>query len=153
MDDTVTFKISIPSDDEGYVLLQCEYCGEFFKCTPDDIRSEELLNIYCPACGLVSENYLTEDVIELAEAMAQNCMNDLIHNTMKKWERTLSSKYVKFKAGKKPKPVHENPIHSSIDALEETNYHCCNRSAKIQSILKMSASFCPFCGVIHFADE
>ena len=26
-----TFEISIPSDEDGYILLQCEPCGEYFK--------------------------------------------------------------------------------------------------------------------------
>lgn len=153
MSETFTLQISIPSDNEGYVLLQCEHCGEFFKCTPDDVQSDEILSIYCPACGLISENYFTDDVIELANAMVRNYATDLIYKEMKKLERSLSSKNVAFKAGKKPKPTYEDPIHSSIDALEETHFPCCNRSAKIQPILKMSAGFCPFCGVINFADE
>lgn len=30
MDDEVTFEITIPSDGDGFVLMQCEYCGVFF---------------------------------------------------------------------------------------------------------------------------
>lgn len=31
MDDEVTFEITIPSDGDGFVLMQCEYCGVFFN--------------------------------------------------------------------------------------------------------------------------
>ena len=31
MDDEIQMSISIPTDDEGYILLKCEHCGTFFK--------------------------------------------------------------------------------------------------------------------------
>lgn len=150
MSDTVTFEITIPPDNEGYVLLQCQHCGEFFKCTADDVESEEVLNIYCPSCGMISENYYTDDVIELANAKVQNYAMDMIYNMFKKYEKSTSSEYVQFKAGKKPEHEYERPIYSTIEDLEEKKYTCCNRTAKIKPIIKMSASFCPFCGVIDF---
>lgn len=153
MSDEVTFSISVPSDEDGFVLMQCEYCGEFFKCTPGDIESDEVLYIHCPNCGLVSDSYITDDVRELADAMIKNYANDLIHDFMKGLERKYSSGPLKIKAGKKPKHEHENPIYSSIDDLVEKDYACCNRSAKINPLLKMTASHCPFCGVITFEDE
>ena len=60
---------------------------------------------------------------------------------------------IKFSAGRKPKHKSEAPIRTGIDELTVNNYLCCNRSAKIKPILKMSGSYCPFCGVISFADE
>ena len=36
MSDDIHMTISIPTDDEGYVLLKCEHCGTFFKGTPSD---------------------------------------------------------------------------------------------------------------------
>lgn len=153
MSNEKTFKISIPSDEEGYVLLQCEYCGDFFKCTPGDIESEEVLNIYCPQCGLVSDNYITDDVMELAKAIATNYANDMINDFLKDMERKLASSGIKFKAGKKTKHEHECSIYSSVDSLVEKRFCCCERSAKINPLLKMSASYCPFCGVITFEDE
>ncbi len=154
MSDTVKFEISIPPDSDGFVLLQCEHCGGFFKCRPSDIEDDGILNIYCPSCGLISEHYWTDDVYELANAMMENYVNDYIFDTLKKMERSLSkNKFVTFKAGKKPEPEYESPIYSSIDALEEKSFACCDRSAKIKPILKMSACYCPFCGVITFEDE
>lgn len=153
MDDEVTFEITIPSDGDGFVLMQCEYCGVFFKCTPKDIESDEVLYIHCPNCGLVSDSYITDDVRVLSDAMITNNANDLIYNFMKGLERKYSSNPLKFKAGKKPKQEYEISIHSSIDDLIEKDYACCNRSAKINPLLKMTASHCPFCGVITFEDE
>ena len=33
MSDEINMTISIPTDDDGYVLLQCEHCGTYFKAT------------------------------------------------------------------------------------------------------------------------
>lgn len=40
MSDSITFEISIQSDNEGYILLQCEHCGMFFKMYPSDIEDD-----------------------------------------------------------------------------------------------------------------
>ena len=146
--------ISIPSDNEGYVLMQCEHCGEYFKCTLHDIENEELLNIYCPNCGLVSDSYITEDVVQLANAKINNYVQDLLNDFSKELERQFShNKSVKFKAGRKPKKEYEPPLYSSIEDLVECSYKCCNRTAKINPLLKMSVSYCPFCGGAEFGDK
>ena len=31
MSDKEIIEISIPADNDGFVLLQCSYCGEFFR--------------------------------------------------------------------------------------------------------------------------
>lgn len=83
--DNFTIKISIPTDDDGFVLLKCPKCGEYFKLPPSDIKSEDVFNIYCPLCGLISDNYLTEDVIELAQAKA---LNHVLEDCYEKTEKT-----------------------------------------------------------------
>lgn len=74
MSDEVSFSISIPTDEEGYVLLKCSLCGELFKLKPSDFKDDSIFEVYCPACGLVSDSYVTDDVIELGMAMAENYM-------------------------------------------------------------------------------
>ena len=154
MSDKVTFKIAIPSDNEGFVLMQCENCGEYFKCTSHDIESDEILHIYCPSCGLISQSYFTENVIQLANAMITNYGQDTLYDFSMKMERQFSNnKFEKYKAGCRPKKTYEPPIYSTIEDLVKYDYRCCNRSAKINPLLKMSVSFCPFCGGVEFGDQ
>ena len=141
------FEISIPADNDGFILMQCQLCGEFFKLTPDDIEAEDVLEIWCPSCGLKSEKYLTEDVVELAMKMAENSAMNLIFKEMKKLERNFQGRDLSFKVGKKPNPKSEDPIIAGIEILENHNYECCKRQAKIKPIVKMVGSYCPFCGV------
>ena len=49
-------------------------CGELFKLKPSDFKDDSIFEVYCPACGLVSDSYVTDDVIELGMAMAENYM-------------------------------------------------------------------------------
>ena len=153
MADVITFEISIPSDDDGYILLQCQYCGTFFKVPSDDIENDALLDIYCPSCGLVSDTSLTEDVIELAQAMVQNYAMDMIYDAFKDLERKTKKGIVQFKAGKKPKHEAENPIRTGIEALEISRFNCCKKNAKIKPLLKMTGCYCPFCGVKEYEVE
>ena len=146
-------QIEIPADNDGFVLLQCPLCGEYFKITPGDYEDDGVLEIFCPACGLASGNYMTEDVLELAQAMAENYAMDLIFNEMKKLERKYSRGAVTFKAGKKPKPEHESPIRATIEGLTKTYFPCCKRHAKIKPMLRISGCCCPFCGVKEYEPE
>ena len=153
MKDDIHMEISIPTDDDGYVLLQCEHCGDYFKATPTDIEDDGVLEVYCPCCGLVSENYLTEDVIELAFAMMKNVAMDMVYDTFKKMECQFRNDLITLKMGKRPYHEAENPIRSGIDTLEITNFLCCKRSAKVKPLLKMTGCYCPFCGVKNYEVE
>lgn len=153
MDDEIHMKISIPADDDGYVLLKCSHCGTFFKAIPSDVKDDGVLKLYCPSCGLVSGNYITDDVIELALVMTKNVAMEMIYNEFKKAERQLSKGPLTFKAGKKPDLEPENPIRSGIEALEIVSFPCYNRTAKIKPMLKMTGCYCPFCGVKNYEVE
>lgn len=151
MKNEIHMSISIPTDDEGYVLLKCEKCGSYFKVTPSDKEDDGILHIFCPSCGLVSDNYLTEDVIELALKMSKNSVNDIIYDMFKDLEKhNKRNNMVKFKMGNRPKHEVEDSIRSSVEALEITTFLCCRRTAKIKPLLRMTGAYCPFCGVKNY---
>ena len=41
----------------------------------------------------------------------------------------------------------------TIEALERKMYSCCKMEAKIKPILKMSGSYCQYCGVMDYGIE
>ena len=113
-----------------------------------------VLRIFCPSCGLTSENYVTEDVIDLAMRMIKNTANDKLYAVFKKLERyNKRNSTIKFKAGKRIKHETEDPICSGIEALEVANFPCCKRTVKIKPLLKMTGAYCPFCGVKNYEIE
>lgn len=153
MNDEIHISLSIPTDDDGYVLLRCEHCGTFFKGMPSDIQDDGVLRIYCPSCGLISDSYITNDVLELAQNTAKNIVSDMIYEMFKDLERQSKNSFVKFKAGRRPRHESEDPIRSSIEALETCTFPCCARTAKVKPLLKMTGAYCPFCGVKSYEIE
>lgn len=147
--DDVIFEISIPADNDGFCLRQCPTCGEFFKLKPSDIEDEGVLEIHCPACGLIGDCYETEDVINLGMTKAQNYANDMLNDFFRKMEKNFKGEPITFKAGKKIPHEPEIPIRAGIEALTITKFSCCKREAKIKPLLRMTGCYCPFCGVLE----
>lgn len=153
MADNLNFTIEIPCDDEGFVLLQCPGCGELFKLRPGDYESDDVLRVSCPSCGIISENYLTEDVIELAMTMAKNHALDVFHDKMKRLERKTRGKVISIRAGKAPAHDYEMPLQPSVDALAIATCQHCGRASKVSRLLEMSVFVCPLCGVSNFNER
>lgn len=150
MGDIINFEITIPTDKEGFILLKCPLCGELFKLKLNDFEDDRIFNVYCPSCGLVSENYITEDVLELAQKIIKNYANDIVEKSFKSLEK--SSKGI-FKFTSNIKRENEQPIMLRVEALEKKFYACCKMEAKIKPILKFSGSYCPYCGVKDYGIE
>src|SRR5699024_8424368 len=134
-------------------LLKCSHCGSFFKITPTDFKDDRILEIHCPSCGLTSDNYITEDVLELALRIVNNRTIDIIYDEFMKMGRKIKKGPITFNAGKLPKEEPESPIRSGIEALETAYFICCKRTAKIKPILKITGCYCPFCGVKNYEIE
>ena len=153
MSESMTLQISIPSDDDGYVLLRCQHCGTYFKITTSDAEDDGILNLYCPSCGLISEHYLTPEVVELAQVKVQNYAMDTLYDVFRDLERSTKHSFTQIKAGKKPKRTRENPVKSGIEAMVISSFKCCQRSAKIKPLLRITGCYCPFCGVKEYEIE
>ena len=98
MEDNMNFQISIPTDNEGFVLLKCPICRNLFKLKPGDFQSDSVFSIYCPSCGLISDNYITEDVLELALKKANNYINDYLLREFKEMEKKLKAAYFSLRS-------------------------------------------------------
>ena len=146
-------EISIPTDNEGFSLLQCSFCGEYFKVKSEDYNDEGILWVFCPNCGLIAESYLTEAVVELASVMFQNKMENEIYQGIKKMGRKMGGGSLVSISSQRPIPLHESPLYSTIESLAIYYYRCCGRTAKVRPSQKIVGSYCLFCGVRDFAIE
>ena len=153
MGEEQSFTISIPADNEGYVLLKCPKCSELFKLRPFEFKQDSVFDIYCPCCGLVSDSYITEDVLELAQTMIGNYFSDMFDREIKKIERQTRNSMLQVKVKNKTRKKKEMPIMLTVETLDEKLYLCCKKTAKIKPIIKMSGSYCPYCGVIDYGIE
>jgi predicted nucleic acid-binding Zn-ribbon protein len=138
-------RISIPCDNDGFVLLRCPKCGEYFKLVPSEYEDEAVESISCPQCGLISDSYITQDVIDLAMAKTTNMVNEMLNDAFKELERATRKGMIKIKTTK-AKKVDEIPVRSSIEAFETIKFECCGRRAKLRSILAYCGAYCSYCG-------
>lgn len=146
-----TFTLTIPADEDGFILQQCPKCKSQFKLTVSDLQSDDSTEIWCPACGLISETYFTEDVIELAKTKALNTLMDEVHSQFKDMERKTKGELVSIKAGKKPAPMLEVPISKKPNPFIELKTPCCNKHVKLSYREKETIYYCPFCGGAQYA--
>lgn len=143
----MSFEISIPCDDDGFVLLQCPHCGELFKLTVKDIESDSIFNIYCPSCGLTGDGFITEDVRDLALAKAANLAFDAIAPELQSFSKRSKGSLIQFKVKSSSNREPELPIRASIEALQIATCQDCLCQSKISPTLIMSAYTCPLCGI------
>ena len=146
-----TFEISIKSDEDGFILLQCSLCGEFFKLLASDLNDDSNINIWCPYCGLNGKKYYTQEVLDIGLKIAQNEANKILYKSFKDFERqTRNNKFMTFKCGKKPQDEVITPIKPKIENLEIKKFKCCRAKAKIRPISLENGSYCPLCGGADF---
>lgn len=145
----VVFQISVPSDNDGFITLQCPFCSDRFKLTVEDFEREDLIDIFCPYCGLRHEPscFLTDEVIEQAQVVATNHAKSLINQFSKDLEKKFKGKqHISFKAGKSLE-MENDKILFEREELEVTNLDCCQFTVKTRPLSKETGIYCPCCGV------
>ncbi len=148
MSDTV-FKITVPSDNDGFITLQCPFCDDRFKLTVADFEREDIIEICCPYCGLRHQHnhFLTDEVIEQANIIVANYAKSIINKWAKDSERRFrSNKHIKFKAGKPLKMDKEKTLFEK-EELETYNLKCCQITVKTRPLSQVIGVYCPCCGV------
>jgi uncharacterized Zn-finger protein len=145
----VSFKITVPSDNDGFITLQCPFCDDRFKLTVEDFQREDILEIFCPYCGLRHQHnhFLRDEVIEQAKIIASNYAKSLLNQWVKNLEKsTKRNKFVNLKAGKLPKLEAEKILFEQ-EELEITTLFCCQVTVKTRPLNKVIGVYCPSCGV------
>ena len=137
--------MQVPTDDEGYLALQCPHCGDAFKIRGSDYQERELSDLYCANCGLSGEfgSFLPPDVIE---AMQQAAMNHILPDLEKAVAdlNKTSGGLISIRAEiDKPPPADE--IRAVTD-LAEAQLPCCETAVKLPFRNAAAVFYCPFCG-------
>jgi len=148
MDDEVSLDFSIPSDNEGYVTLECPYCKNRFKLEVTEIEKDDVNNLYCPYCGLLNEvnKFLPEEVIEQATIIASNYFKQLLNGYLDNVKNTFKNSNIISVKTQNFNLEHEKELFEISDNFENIDFYCCNRKAKVNVIEKLG-TYCPYCGV------
>lgn len=143
-------RVTIPADEDGCILLRCPHCSELFKATADSCEDDSVLDFHCPLCGLTADNFLTQDVIDLALAKTANAVMPKLEKQLKrelaKTRNDLVSFDVKMDYDEEP----ETPIQQTVEALQKVTCKDCKRMSKVSPALAMSSYTCPYCGIGQF---
>lgn len=147
---TKNFIISKQSDIDGFSSFKCSLCGEEFKLNSTECQEDDVYELFCPHCGIPSEpsSYLTDDFVENAMILAENEVANMLNDFTKGLEKSFrGNKSIKFKSGKKLPIKPLKPMYEQDD-LDQVEFNCCERQAKLNTLLISSKNpYCPYCGV------
>lgn len=142
-------EFSIPSDSDGYVTFGCPYCANTFKLHAGECQEDDIIEIFCPYCGLVDEPsaFLNDEIVQLAMDKVENVLVDILNSFSKNLERSFKgNSMIKVKTTKIDKKVEKEVFE--VDSEEViVEMPCCNRHLKVKFSAKESGVFCPYCGV------
>lgn len=140
------FQINIPTDNDGFYSLECPHCNERFKAQAGDVDSEKVIELFCPNCGLSSErsNFIPKAVIEHAEVLAANYLQEEIFKALGKTSRKMKGSNVSMRVNKPREEVPE--MLKEDDNLEPFRLECCDKNIKISLSQIGTVVYCPYCG-------
>lgn len=149
----VTFTFSIEGDSEGYVTFECPFCGAEFKLQAGEYQDEDkpLEELFCPYCGLTKDKneFLSSEVVEQAQILAQNYVIEQLNRSFKKMSQSINrSGHGIIKMTYKPlKKVATKELKTEDTVETEFMCGCCDRRVKALYCAGASKIFCPYCGV------
>lgn len=143
-------KVTIPSNEDGCILLRCPRCGELFKVAVDNYEDDSVLDIHCPLCGITAGNFLTQDVIDLALAKTANAVMPELEKELKRELGKMGNGLISFDVKMDYDEEPEKPIQQAIEALQKVTCKDCERVSKVSPALAMSSYTCPYCGIGQF---
>jgi len=148
MDDEVSFKLSIPTDNEGYVTFECPFCNDKFKLEVTEVKRDDVINLYCPYCGLLEEvnTFFPKKVIEQAKIIASNYVKEILNDYMGNLEKIFKNDKIISIKTQKINLENEKELFEITDNFESIEFNCCNSKAKVNVIEKLG-TYCPYCGV------
>lgn len=139
--------ISIPLDEEGYMLMQCPVCGDYFKVRSEDYEADDVGELWCPMCGLKNDSFWPDEVVELAKAKALNQLMGDFEKEIAGIGRTLARQpFMKMTVSSHFDSEREGEMLPAVDAYEEVACRFCGRKEKLRPLPRYVGAFCAFCG-------
>lgn len=148
MEDTKTFEIGIPLDEDGYLEMECDFCKNRFMLHKDVYGNEENLHFFCPICGLPNDTntFFCTEVLEKMQQIAANYALSQIDAMLDQSFKGLNkSKFIKVTT-KKSKPEPEKELYEPSQIYEMIKMDCCEAYVKTQNFDREIGVYCPICG-------
>ena len=139
-------KMSLQSDENGLVTLQCDRCKSRFKMECSFLDDELEGEICCPVCGISEKanTFLPEEVVEEAAKIAIMEAEEMIQGAFK----GLNSKYIKVKVDPVT-PRDRNQVFKNRDYdMQVVSVQCCQKEIALVPRDLSAGFYCPYCGRI-----
>jgi len=142
MDNTLTFKISIPTDD-GFIGRECKNpeCKKYFKVHFTSLKDK----MYCPYCGILFDKseLMTTDQLDYVTKVGKEkisaYMVDRFRDTLK--QATTGSKYITFKQGRPYSPKYVPCEYSEKKVDSQIECSQCKAVFQVYGVF----GYCPAC--------
>ena len=146
------FRFTIQGDNEGYVTFECPFCGSAFKLQAGEYQDSErpFDDLFCPYCGLTKNknSFLSSDIIEKAQALAQNYIIEKLNKAFGKMQRSINQNNSVIKMRYKPlKKINVKELKDKDTSECIFECDCCQRHFKVLYYAGVSKIFCSYCGV------
>lgn len=138
--------ISIPADVDGYLLMRCPRCLEYFKVKLDEYESDDVSEMWCCNCGIKSDEYWPGEVIELAKAKALNHFQGEFAKELSKIGKSIHGAPVSVSITSMLEKEREGMIFPDVDQYEDVLCRWCGRHSKVKPLQRFVGPFCAFCG-------
>ncbi len=138
--------VTLQSDENGLVTLQCDRCKSKFKMDCEYLNDTSDTEICCPICGIANsiDTFWPEEAVEAASKVAMMEVEELFANAFK----GLNSKHIKIKQ-KSVNTVDRNIIFKNKDYdMEEVIVYCCEKKIALMPNDISAGYYCPYCGRI-----
>ena len=147
--------LTLQSDKDGLVSLQCSRCKSRFKMSCGYLNAELTGNVYCPICGMPDEltHFYPEEALNAAREAMVNAAHEELAKAMKAVFGSHSSSKrspikITYKASKVPRKSREIVTQSRDHTMEITKVPCCNEHMALSPYDIIVGFYCPYCGRI-----
>lgn len=149
-DGTVSFSVSIPIDEDGYLGRECPKCEQHFRINADDYEAlPEETSLWCCYCGHQNDHsdFLTRQQLERIRRPAIDYANQLVDETFQKsFGRTHRSRRSGLSISYRSKPFFPAPL-PGIDEERMIRERTCERCGLHYAVFG-EHRFCPACGLL-----
>lgn len=139
-------KITLQSDKDGMVTMQCPRCKTRFKLDCRYLNEELNADLYCPSCGMPDEpdSFYPEEAIDAAREAVKNEAEQMIAQML----GGIHSKHIKIKTRKVPSVNRDLVFKDTEYNMDTVETPCCHLRIGLQSKDIIAGLYCAYCGRI-----
>jgi hypothetical protein len=149
-DGNVSFSVSIPVDEDGYLGRECPQCEQHYRIYADDYEAlPDGINLWCTYCGHHAEHseFFTQQQLARLKRPAFDYAQQLIDETFRSaFSRMGRSQSSAVSVSYRSKPFFPDPL-PGIDEERMIRERACDRCDLHYAVFG-EHRFCPSCGML-----